>query len=128
MRRLGLAFQLIDDTLDYSVDSQKDQELDLKNGIVNAVVYEMLDAHPEKFTQFKNGLELIDVVKGIDFNSYVEKISTEAHAHLEVAKTILEKLESILLIIPEYKSNPDELKARIAGLELIISYMALRQH
>ena len=127
-RCLGLAFQLIDDTLDYSTNLQKDQELDLKNGIVNAVVYEMLDANPENFIRFKNGEDLIDVVKGIDFNSYVEKVSTEAHSYLEAAKNILEKLEMILLVIPEYKSNPEELKARIGGLELIISYMALRQH
>ena len=127
-RRLGLAFQLIDDTLDYSGASQKDQELDLKNGIVNAVVYEMLEAHPENFARFKSGVELIEVVKGIPFNSYVEKISSEAHAHLEAARNILEQLETILLALPGYKSNPEDLKARIGGLELIISYMALRQH
>ena len=127
-RRLGLAFQLIDDTLDYSGDSQKDQELDLKNGIVNAVVYEMLDANPENFNSFKNGTELIDAVKGIPFNSYVEKISTEAHAHLEAGKNILDELSVILAVLPEYKANPTELRARIEGLELIISYMALRSH
>ena len=127
-RRLGLAFQLIDDTLDYSGDSQKDQELDLKNGIVNAVVYELLEANPAHFERFKNGENLIDVVRGVPFNSYVEKISTEAHAHLEVAKNILDELSVILSEIPEFKSNPKELEARINGLELIISYMALRSH
>lgn len=127
-RRLGLAFQMIDDTLDYSSDSQKDQELDLKNGIVNSVVFEMLDAHPENFARFKKGEDLIEVVKGIPFNEYVEKISIEAHAHLEAAKNILEELSVILSVVPEYKANPDELQARIGGLELIISYMALRSH
>lgn len=127
-RRLGLAFQLIDDTLDYSGDSQKDQELDLKNGIVNAVVYEMLHDNNENFARFKKGEDLIDAVKGIPFNAYVEKISTEAHGHLEAAKNILDELEVILAVVPEYNSNKEELKARIAGLELIISYMALRSH
>ena len=64
-RCLGLAFQLIDDTLDYSGDSQKDQELDLQNGIVNAVVYELLDYHSEHFARFNEGENLKDVVKWI---------------------------------------------------------------
>jgi geranylgeranyl pyrophosphate synthase len=127
-RRLGLAFQLIDDTLDYSNDSQKDQELDLKNGIVNAVVYEMLHDNQENFTRFKKGESLVDVVKGIPFISYVEKISHEAHGHLEAAKNILSELEVILSVVPEYYSNKEELKSRISSLELIISYMALRSH
>lgn len=124
--RLGLAFQLIDDTLDYSGDSQKDQELDLKNGIVNAVVFELLNVHQDLFKRFKAGENLLDVVNGVEFGSYVSKISAEAHGHLEAAKQILEQLESILIIA--YKDNIDELKKRIEALELIISYMALRQH
>lgn len=127
-RRLGLAFQLIDDTLDYSGDSLKDQELDLKNGIVNAVVYELLENNPELFARFKAGENLKDVVDGVAFKPYVEKISQEAHAHLAEAKNILDKLEVILKEKAEYKNNATDLKERINGLELIISFMALRQH
>lgn len=127
-RRLGLAFQLIDDTLDYSGDSQKDQELDLKNGIVNGVVYEMLAANPELFARFKNGENLMDVVANISFVKYVENVALEAHNHLEEAKKILEKLEVILADKKEYKDNKEELTSRINALELIISYMALRQN
>lgn len=126
-RRLGLAFQLIDDTLDYSGDSLKDQELDLKNGIVNAVVYELLENNPQLFARFRNGENLKDVVEGIAFHPYVEKISHEAHAHLGEAKNILDKLEVILKDHPEYKNNSEDLKERLNALELIISFMALRQ-
>ena len=124
-RRLGLAFQLIDDTLDYSGTSLKDQELDLQNGIVNAVVFEVLDAKSELFKRFKSGEELLSVVKGVDFSSYVEIVSVEAHAHLEAAKNILEELAVVLK--SDYAANPEELTSRIGALELIISYMALRQ-
>ncbi len=127
-RRLGLAFQLIDDTLDYSGESLKDQELDLKNGIVNAVVYELLENNPELFARFKAGENLKDVVEGVTFSPYVEKISHEAHAHLAEAKNILDKLEVILKDKAEYKNNSEDLKSRINALELIISFMALRQH
>ncbi|MBC7714256.1 MAG: polyprenyl synthetase family protein [Rhizobacter sp.] len=124
-RHLGLAFQMIDDTLDYSGDSQKDQELDLKNGIVNSVVFEMLESNPELFVRFKNGENLQEVVARISFNEFVEKISKEAHSHLEESKKILEKLEVILA--PKF-SDIKDLKSRIGALELIISYMALRQN
>ena len=127
-RRLGLAFQLIDDTLDYSGESLKDQELDLKNGIVNAVVYELLENNPELFARFKAGENLKDVVSGVAFTSYVEKISNEAHAHLAHAKNILDKLEIILKEKAEYKNNASDLRSRIEALELIISFMAMRQH
>ncbi|MBY0412644.1 MAG: polyprenyl synthetase family protein [Bdellovibrionales bacterium] len=127
-KRLGLAFQLIDDTLDYSGDSQKDQELDLKNGIVNAVVYELLEHHSDLFERFKKGEDLINVVSGIAFSSFVEKVSSEAQAHLEAARHVLEELEVILSKQDFYSQNPSDLKTRIEALELIISYMALRQH
>ena len=125
-RRLGLAFQLIDDTLDYSAISEKDQELDLKNGIVNAVVFEVLNADEDKFKRFKSGEELIHVVAGVDFSSYAEIVSIEAHAHLEASKNILDELAIVLK--EEYANNDNELKERIGALELIISYMALRQN
>ena len=124
-RRLGLAFQLIDDTLDYSGDSQKDQELDVKNGIVNSVVFEMLQAHPIIFMRFKDGENLQDIIEGISLVEYVEIINQEAHSHLEDAKKILEKLQVYLK--PKFE-NAEELASRIRALELIISYMALRQH
>jgi geranylgeranyl pyrophosphate synthase len=123
---LGLAFQLIDDTLDYSGDSQKDQELDLKNGIVNAVIFELLNQHPELFDRFKKGENLETVVTGIDFSPFVTKISEEAHSNLEAAKKVLEELE--LILNSTYQNRPEELKTRIESLELIISYMALRKN
>ena len=127
-RHLGLAFQLIDDTLDYSGSSLKDQELDLKNGIVNAVVYEMFEKNPELFLRFKNGENLEEVVLNISFKEYSDLVTLEAHKHLEEAKIILEKLERILSAQKEYSENNEELKSRINALELIISYMALRQN
>lgn len=128
-RRLGLAFQLMDDTLDYSETSDKDQALDLKNGIVNAVVFEFLEENPESFRRFKNGETLEDLTKGISFIPYIEKITQEAHAHLEECRMILDKLEVHLFeVSPFYKKNPEELAKRKESLILILTYMALRKN
>lgn len=45
-RKLGLAFQFIDDTIDYSHTALKDFGQDLKNGVMSIVTYELMSAHP----------------------------------------------------------------------------------
>ena len=124
---LGLAFQLIDDTLDYSTDSQKDQELDLKNGIVNAVVFELLNERPDLMIRFKSGEDLTGLFNSEDTMHPVEKISTEAHNHLENARQSLCELEGYLKT-NLYEDSPRELETALEHLYLIISFMALRQN
>ena len=124
---LGLAFQLIDDTLDYSADSKKDQELDLKNGIVNAVVFELLNDRPDLMSRFKSGEDLTGLFNSEDTMHPVEKISAEAHNHLENARQALCDLE-VYLKTNIYEDSPKELETALQHLQLIISFMALRQN
>lgn len=123
---LGLAFQLIDDTLDYSGDSLKDQELDLKNGIVNAVVFELLSTRADLMARFKNGEDLTGVLSNVDIMPSVDKISAEAMQHLENARVALLKIEEFLSK-SLYLNQEVELRSAIENLELVISFMALRQ-
>lgn len=130
---LGLAFQLIDDTLDFSENSQKDRDLDLQNGIVNAVVFESLDKNPDLMAEFKKGNNLAELLSGHNFKQSSEIITHEAHGHLETAREILLKLEKLIkemkLSSSEYyRINPEELKKNLESLELILAYMVLRQH
>lgn len=124
---LGLAFQMIDDTLDYSGDSLKDQELDLKNGIVNAVVFELLNTRPDLMARFKNGEDLTGLLVSVDMKPSVELISNEALSHLENSRHALFALESYLGLTL-YKDQPKELETALEHLQLVISYMALRQN
>ncbi len=124
---LGLAFQLIDDTLDYSGESLKDQELDLKNGIVNAVVFELLDTRPDLMSRFKGGEDLTGLLSSVDMKPSVEKISNEATKHLEEATHALDSIKNYLAETL-YKNQAEELEAAITSLQLVISYMGLRQN
>ncbi len=124
---LGLAFQLIDDTLDYSGESFKDQELDLKNGIVNAVVFELLSTRPDLMSRFKNGEDLTGLLSAVDIRPSVETISKEATEHLEEASHLLSELKTYLSSTL-YKNESKELDSAIEHLQLVISYMGLRQN
>lgn len=124
---LGLAFQLIDDTLDYSGDSLKDQELDLKNGIVNAVVFELLAARPDLMDRFKKGEDLTGLLESAPIKPYVEFISKEAQGHLEKSLELLQLLKEELSQTL-YKNDSARLDEAMSSLELIVSYMGLRTH
>ncbi|MFA6238538.1 MAG: polyprenyl synthetase family protein [Bacteriovorax sp.] len=124
---LGLAFQLIDDTLDYSGSSLKDQELDLKNGIVNAVLFELLTNRPDLMQRFKGGEDLTGLLESIDIRPSVEIISTEALDHLENAQESLIKLGAYLGQTL-YKNQPEMLAEALVHLQLVISYMGMRQN
>lgn len=124
---LGLAFQLIDDTLDYSGDSMKDQELDLQNGIVNAVVFELLSSRADLMKRFVEGEDLSGLLDSVEVSPFVELISNEAMGHLENARVALMKI-GMLLESTLYKDRPEELEVALEHLYLIISFMALRQN
>jgi octaprenyl-diphosphate synthase len=126
-KSLGLAFQLIDDTLDYSGESLKDQELDIQNGIVNSVVFELLEARADLKKRFVEGENLAGILASLDILPFVEIISAEAHNHLEDARQSLVSLESYLSKTL-YKDRSVELESALEHLHLIISYMALRKN
>ncbi len=90
---IGIAFQLMDDTLDFSEDSQKDQLLDIKNNIVNSVVLEWLEMNPSVFKEYKDGKDLIDLwtnenLKNID--EAVQSVVDIANSHMDQAKKALD--------------------------------------
>ncbi len=47
-RQLGVAFQMIDDNLDYTSTSQKDYAKDLKSGLINYTTLELINLFPER--------------------------------------------------------------------------------
>lgn len=120
---LGLAFQLIDDTLDFSGESLKDSMLDLENGVVNAVFYDYLNSHPELFNRFKNGESLTDLIDIKNLQTSVVNISNKANYHLEQALMALANIES--KITSKYSAEHIENSSQY--LKLIVSYLALRK-
>ncbi len=93
---LGLAFQLLDDTLDFSGDSQKDTLLDLKNGQVNSVIFEWLELHPDVFKAFKAGENILDLFNEDGLEACIDKVRKQALDHLNQSRELLSQMKEIL--------------------------------
>ena len=121
---LGIAFQLIDDTLDFSGESLKDSMLDLNNGVVNAVFYDYLEKNPTLFTRFKNGEDLSTLIDLNNLKSSVEAIVNTATKHLEMAH------HNLSLIEIELQNSLDNthIEAASEHLKMILAYLVLRKN
>lgn len=115
---LGLCFQLMDDTLDHSENSQKDQNLDLQNEQINSVLYAWMQAHPKKWQAYQQGQSLDQLTAGADFKMAREKVQGQASEHLKAARANLEALKALY---PSYE------KSSVPALEVIMSYLEERK-
>jgi geranylgeranyl pyrophosphate synthase len=125
--KLGLAFQLIDDTLDFSGDSLKDQQLDLQNGVVNAVVFEYLDANSEIKKMFMKGENLSEILLKADLSMSILIVTELAHSYLEEARVSLNEIKKYLSE-SSYKNDESNLNNAIELIELIFAYLVLRKN
>lgn len=112
---MGLAFQQMDDTLDFAETSQKDQELDLANGQVNFVMYEWLCENPKRFESYKFGTSLMELARGADFTKACKKVEKRALAHISESKKILQQL-----------SRETQQKEVVNSLELMLAFLSER--
>jgi geranylgeranyl pyrophosphate synthase len=119
---LGLAFQMVDDTLDYNVTSQKDFMIDLDNGIVNSVGLEWLINSPENLDKFKRGEEIRPSLDDPALIQAIKKISTKAHVHLNTSLILLNEMSSALA-----DGDQEKMAAKKRPLELILNFLEKRE-
>ncbi|EQC49431.1 polyprenyl synthetase [Bacteriovorax sp. BSW11_IV] len=122
--KIGVAFQLMDDTLDFSKDSKKDALLDVQNGIINSVLYEWLLLHPEIKARFENGENVADLFDGDRIDEACAIVEKRALDLLTSARELL------VIIEKECALNSEELerfeKAKIPVFK-ILEYLAGRK-
>lgn len=121
---LGIAFQLIDDTLDFSATSDKDALLDLENNVVNAVFYEYLESRAGLIDRFKNGEDLNKLIKLNEIQESVDIVVKRAHEHLEMALNNLSTIEKSL----KQKYSEKEIDEAVEYLRLIVAFLVLRKN
>ena len=108
-KNIGLAFQLMDDTLDFSGESLKDQMLDIKNNIVNSVVLEWLELNPSKLEEYQKGSNLIDIWSEENLEQAINNVKDRAHDYMLEAKNCLESVCKVSHLgekEAQYRSEP----------------------
>lgn len=128
-RRTGLAFQLMDDTLDFSENSDKDFLLDVKNGVVNSVILEWLELNPVSYKKYKSGVNLEDLFGQQDFGEGIKQalniVESRAREHMNVASDCLNAISLYQLSKGMTQAQLDERKAPV---EFIMSFIIDRSH
>jgi geranylgeranyl pyrophosphate synthase len=120
---LGYAFQLMDDTLDFSGSSNKDTLLDMKNGIVNSVLYEWLELNSEAHEKFKSGSDLSELFGDNELDKAIEAVKDRAIHYLEEAKRELDFIQQSLTARGH---EPARVAKSREYLDLIMAFLAMR--
>lgn len=121
---LGIAFQMMDDALDFSSTSQKDQMLDIENNQVNAVTLEFLKQHPDKMQDYKNGESLLSLIQSEDLLSFAELVKEKAQSHMHQAHQLLDEI-GLDLFEQQSESFRNQ---KLMPLRLIMKMIISRQH
>ncbi len=118
---LGIAFQMIDDIIDYDPAGEKPFAQDVREGLVNFVTLEMLEAKPSLLEPLQKILGAVP--EGVqwpwqpsDLERASAQVRARADAKLEVAGQILDQLSQLS------NSSPDAVQA----LRSILVYLRER--
>lgn len=98
---LGVAFQMVDDTLDFKVGGEKSFGLDLKEGLLNFVALEMVEIHPptlQKFRHFFKTQNFEELALDLELaqkasQNIVKRAETKVTAAKEILREIYETLK-----------------------------------
>lgn len=122
---LGVAFQMMDDVIDFSSMSEKDYAKDIKEGLVNYVMSDLLKRKPELRSDVQTILGKADTQdwpwNEKDLMVSVENVRVNALSYLTKAHHNLLSLKKILQpsVGPALES--------FTSLEGLIAYMSMRQ-
>jgi geranylgeranyl pyrophosphate synthase len=125
-KRLGLAFQMVDDLVDFSASSQKPYSQDLREGLINQVTWHLMDIWPELKDPISRllGKPELDSLpwEKKQLSWAMEKVKQEAYAHCEEAK------HSIGIIEQELSPLSENQKQTIQCFYELIQWIVQREH
>lgn len=121
---LGVAFQLLDDTLDFSGESRKDALLDLKNGQVNAVIFEWLELNPELKEKFHQGTDIAPLFNENRLDEALSHVQKVANDHLAECRMLLNVLQKECAT----KRSSRDLEKAAKTIHFILDYLSDRRY
>ena len=103
----GLCFQMIDDVIDFSQESQKDLMIDLENNQVNFVSYHWLTCHQKEYERYLKGERLSNIIDPSSVNPSINFVRNEARELGKKAK------DSLAVLSQSFENNSDPLEKLI---------------
>lgn len=123
---LGIAFQMIDDVIDFTEEGEKDFAKDLKEGIVNYVICDLLKRKPEFKPATQELLGKTEITSfPWDQSDLEESIQNVRNLSLAYLKRAEEKLAEIKKLVPP---TTDIAKESYASLENLLQFLSIRGH
>lgn len=123
---LGIAFQMIDDVIDFTEEGEKDFAKDLKEGIVNYVICDLLKRKPEFKPATKELLGKNEITtfpwQKYDLEVSIQNVRDLSQAYLKRAQ---EKLADIKKIVPP---TTDIANDSYTSLENLLQFLSIRGH
>lgn len=123
---LGIAFQMIDDVIDFTEAGEKDFAKDLKEGIVNYVICDLLKRKPELKSQTQELLGKSEITSfpwnQKDLEESIQNIRNVSLAYLKRAE---EKLAEIKKLVPP---TTETAKESYTSLENLLQFLSIRGH
>lgn len=123
---LGIAFQMIDDVIDFAEAGEKDFAKDLKEGIVNYVISDLLKRKPEYKDKTKELLGKTEEIEfpwtNTDLEESIQNIRNLSQAYLKRAE---DKLAEIKKAVPPKNEMATE---SYSSLENLLQFLSIRGH
>ena len=119
---LGLAFQFVDDTLDFDPTGQKDFMLDEENGVLNAVMVHWLNLDQQAREQFLAGQHCTPNLADPLFQKAISKVRTLALEHLNLSRSCLQQM------VKELDLTVEQQQAYATPLYELLDFLANRQY
>lgn len=127
-KHLGIGFQLIDDTLDFTGNKEKEALIDLQNGIVNSVLYFWLEDNAEIKKRYESGEELLSLWNENGKDSALSKAKDLAFDHIYQCELLLDKIEVELSKEEALKNFSDHFVSKKKQIISVLEFLRKRQN
>lgn len=127
-KHLGIGFQLIDDTLDFTGNKEKEALIDLQNGIVNSVLYFWLENNSDIKKQYESGEELLSLWNESGKESALAMAKDLAFDHIHQCELLLDKIAGELAKDESLKSFSNHFVSKKQQIISVLEFLRKRQN
>lgn len=124
---LGMAFQMVDDILDFQDSLKKESRIDIENDIINIVMFFWLNEKPQRMKEYCSGISLKKIIGTLDhsFETAEKQVYREVNECLTRAQDDISKLTASL--IRDHGYDKEILLKNEKYLLMIVNFIKMRK-